>query len=49
MSKVMVTGAGGCIGTELVRSLIAKNHQVFLLDKSFIPNIDEIINFISVD
>jgi nucleoside-diphosphate-sugar epimerase len=35
MSKVMVTGAGGYIGTELVRSLIAKNHQVVALDRYF--------------
>jgi nucleoside-diphosphate-sugar epimerase len=35
MSKVMVTGAGGYIGTQLVRSLIANNHQVVALDRYF--------------
>lgn len=35
MSKVLVTGAGGYIGTQLVRDLIASNHQVIALDRYF--------------
>jgi nucleoside-diphosphate-sugar epimerase len=35
MSKVLVTGAGGYIGTQLVRDLIANNHQVIALDRYF--------------
>jgi nucleoside-diphosphate-sugar epimerase len=35
MSKVLVTGAGGYIGTQLVRDLVAKNHQVVALDRYF--------------
>jgi nucleoside-diphosphate-sugar epimerase len=35
MSKVLVTGAGGYIGTQLVRDLVANNHQVVALDRYF--------------
>ena len=35
MSKVLVTGAGGYIGTQLVRDLVANNHQVIALDRYF--------------
>jgi len=35
MSKVLVTGAGGYIGTQLVKSLVANNHQVIALDRYF--------------
>jgi nucleoside-diphosphate-sugar epimerase len=35
MSKVLVTGAGGYIGTQLVRDLIANKHQVVALDRYF--------------
>ena len=35
MSKVLVTGAGGYIGTQLVRDLVASNHQVVALDRYF--------------
>jgi nucleoside-diphosphate-sugar epimerase len=35
MSKILVTGAGGYIGTQLVRDLISRNHQVIALDRYF--------------
>jgi nucleoside-diphosphate-sugar epimerase len=35
MSKVLVTGAGGYIGTQLVRDLLKSNHQVIALDRYF--------------
>ena len=35
MPKVLVTGAGGYIGTQLVRDLVANNHQVVALDRYF--------------
>jgi nucleoside-diphosphate-sugar epimerase len=35
MSKVLVTGAGGYIGTQLVRDLVANNHQIVALDRYF--------------
>jgi nucleoside-diphosphate-sugar epimerase len=35
MSKVLVTGAGGYIGTQLVRDMVANNHQVVALDRYF--------------
>jgi nucleoside-diphosphate-sugar epimerase len=35
MSKVLVTGAGGYIGTQLVRDLVANNNHVVALDRYF--------------
>jgi nucleoside-diphosphate-sugar epimerase len=35
MTKVLVTGAGGYIGTQLVRDLLKSNHQVIALDRYF--------------
>ena len=35
MSKVLVTGAGGYIGTQLVRDLLKSNHKVIALDRYF--------------
>ena len=35
MSKVMVTGAGGYIGTQLVRDLVANGNDVVALDRYF--------------
>jgi nucleoside-diphosphate-sugar epimerase len=35
MSKVLVTGAGGYIGTQLVRDLLKSDHQVIALDRYF--------------
>jgi nucleoside-diphosphate-sugar epimerase len=35
MSKVVVTGAGGYIGTQLVRDLISQGHQVLGVDRFF--------------
>ncbi len=35
MSKVMVTGAGGYIGTQLVRDLIKAGHEVTAVDRFF--------------
>jgi nucleoside-diphosphate-sugar epimerase len=35
MSKVMVTGAGGYIGTQLVRDLVKAGHQVTAVDRFF--------------
>jgi len=35
MSKVMVTGAGGYIGTQLVRDLVKAGHEVTAVDRYF--------------
>lgn len=35
MSKVVVTGAGGYIGTQLVRDLLNLNHEVLAVDRFF--------------
>ena len=35
MSKVVVTGAGGYIGTQLVRDLVKEGHQVLAIDRFF--------------
>jgi nucleoside-diphosphate-sugar epimerase len=35
MSKIMVTGAGGYIGTQLVRDLVATGHTVTAVDRFF--------------
>jgi nucleoside-diphosphate-sugar epimerase len=35
MAKVLVTGAGGYIGTQLVKDLLAKGHQVIAFDRYF--------------
>jgi nucleoside-diphosphate-sugar epimerase len=35
MSKVVVTGAGGYIGTQIVRDLISQGHQVLGVDRFF--------------
>ena len=35
MSKVMVTGAGGYIGTQLVRDLVKDGHEVTAVDRYF--------------
>ena len=35
MSKVMVTGAGGYIGTQLVRDLVKTGHEVTAVDRFF--------------
>jgi nucleoside-diphosphate-sugar epimerase len=35
MSKVLITGAGGYIGTQLVRDLLKSDHQVIALDRYF--------------
>jgi len=35
MSKVMVTGAGGYIGTQLVRDLVKDGHEVTAVDRFF--------------
>jgi nucleoside-diphosphate-sugar epimerase len=35
MSKVMVTGAGGYIGTQLVRDLVKEGHEVTAVDRFF--------------
>ena len=35
MSKVVVTGAGGYIGTQLVRDLVKNGHQVLAIDRFF--------------
>lgn len=35
MSKVIVTGAGGYIGTQLVRDLVKEGHQVLGVDRFF--------------
>jgi nucleoside-diphosphate-sugar epimerase len=35
MSKVMVTGAGGYIGTQLVRDLVKAGHEVTAIDRFF--------------
>ena len=35
MSKVMVTGAGGYIGTQLVRDLVKAGHEVTAVDRFF--------------
>ena len=35
MSKVVVTGAGGYIGTQLVRDLAREGHQVLGVDRFF--------------
>ena len=38
MSKVLVTGAGGYIGTQLVRDLLKSDHKVIALDRYFFGN-----------
>ena len=38
MSKVMVTGAGGYIGTQLVRDLVKIGHEVTAVDRFFFGN-----------
>ena len=35
MSKIMVTGAGGYIGSQLVQDLVAKGHSVTAVDRFF--------------
>lgn len=35
MSKVAVTGAGGYIGTQIVRDLLTNNHDVLAIDRFF--------------
>ena len=35
MAKILVTGAGGYIGTQLVRDLVANNNEVVALDRYF--------------
>ena len=35
MSKVVVTGAGGYIGTQLVRDLVKEGHEVLAVDRFF--------------
>lgn len=33
--RVVVTGAGGFLGLNLVRGLVARGHQVLALDRAF--------------
>ncbi len=46
MSKVMVTGAGGYIGTQLVRDLVKFGHEVTAIDRFFFGKepLNEFIN-----
>jgi nucleoside-diphosphate-sugar epimerase len=45
MSKVMVTGAGGYIGTQLVRDLVKAGHEVTAVDRFFFGK-EPLIEFI---
>lgn len=51
MSKVLVTGAGGYIGTQLVRDLVKENYDVIALDRFFFGTepLQEFINNPKVD
>ncbi len=43
MKKIAVTGAGGYIGTQLVRDLLSQNFQVLAIDRFFfgLETVDE--------
>ena len=44
--KVMVTGAGGYIGTQLVRDLVKLGHEVTAVDRFFfgVETLNEFVN-----
>ena len=46
MKKIAVTGAGGYIGTQLVRDLLSQNYQVLAIDRFFfgLETVDEFKN-----
>jgi nucleoside-diphosphate-sugar epimerase len=46
MSKVVVTGAGGYIGTQLVRDLVENGHQVLAVDRFFF-GMEPVVEFIN--
>lgn len=41
MANVLVTGARGKIGREIVKKLLSKKHQVFAVDTQFSPRADD--------
>lgn len=47
MSKVLVTGGAGFIGSNLCKRLLSLNHEVICLDNLFTGNIDNVSNLLN--
>lgn len=47
MSKILVTGGAGFIGSNLCKRLLSLNHEVICLDNLFTGNIDNVSNLLN--